>query len=66
MLKAILRQEQRSMNERCPHCEGRLIEKHHETVTEREKTIVFVYFRCVRCGKWTKRESEPYENSERG
>jgi len=53
------------MNERCPHCEGRLIEKHHEAVIEREPTIVFVYFRCVRCGKWTKRESEPYENSER-
>jgi len=65
LLKAILEQEQRSMNERCPHCEGRLIEKHYEAVIEREKTIVFVYFRCVRCGKWTKRESEPHKNSER-
>jgi DNA-directed RNA polymerase subunit RPC12/RpoP len=25
LLKAILKQEQRSMNERCPHCEGRLM-----------------------------------------
>ncbi len=45
-----------SMNVKCPHCGGRLIEKHEEVETERGKEVVFVFFRCVRCGKWTKRE----------
>lgn len=46
----------RMPKQECPHCGGRPIEKHDETVTERGNTIVFVYFRCLRCGKWTKRE----------
>jgi len=45
-----------TLNEECPHCGGRLIEKHEETMVEEGKTIVFVHLRCVKCGKWTKRE----------
>jgi uncharacterized protein with PIN domain len=45
-----------TLNEECPHCGGRLIEKHEETMIEEGKTIVFVHLRCVKCGKWTKRE----------
>ncbi len=45
-----------STNKECPHCVGRLIEKHEEVETERGKEVVFVFFRCVSCGKWTKRE----------
>ena len=44
------------LKEECPYCGGRLIEKHEETKTENGKTVVFVHFRCVKCGKWTKRE----------
>ena len=44
------------MSEECPHCGGRLIEKHEEVETERGKEIKFIFFRCVSCGKWTKIE----------
>lgn len=44
------------MNVKCPQCGGRLIEKHEEVETERGKEVVFVFFRCVKCGKWVKRE----------
>jgi len=42
--------------EDCPHCGGRLIEKHQETQVEKGRMVVFVHFRCVKCGKWAKRE----------
>jgi len=45
-----------TMNMECPHCGGRLIEKHEEVETDRGNEVVFVFFRCVSCGKWTKRE----------
>ena len=45
-----------TLNEDCPYCRGRLIEKHEEIKVERGKTIVFVHFRCVKCGKWIKQE----------
>ncbi len=52
---AILERMQ-TMNVECPHCGGRLIEKHEEVEIERGNEVVFVFFRCVSCGKWTKRE----------
>ena len=44
------------MNEECPHCGGRLIEKHEEVETERGKETKFIFFRCVSCRKWIKKE----------
>ncbi len=44
------------MNVECPHCGGRLIEKHEEVETDRGKEVVFVFFRCVKCRKWIKKE----------
>jgi len=46
------------MVEMCPHCGGRLIEKHEETEVVAGKTIVSIFFRCVSCGKWTKKEKK--------
>jgi len=40
----------------CPHCGGKLIEKHEETEVEPGKTTVYIFFRCVSCGKWNKKE----------
>ena len=48
------------MVEMCPHCGGRLIEKHEETEVVAGKTIVSIFFRCVSCGKWTKKEKKPH------
>jgi DNA-directed RNA polymerase subunit RPC12/RpoP len=44
------------MAEVCPHCGGRLIEKHEETEEIPGKTTLYLFYRCVRCGKWTKKE----------
>jgi hypothetical protein len=44
------------MNEVCPHCGGRLIEKHEEVETESGKDVVSVFFRVVTFGKLLKRE----------
>jgi DNA-directed RNA polymerase subunit RPC12/RpoP len=46
------------MAEVCPHCGGKLIEKHEETEVEPGKTTVYIFFRCVSCGKWTKKEKK--------
>lgn len=45
-----------TLNEECPSCGGRLIEKHEETKVDEGKTTVLVHFRCMKCGKWIKRE----------
>ncbi len=45
-----------STNKECPHCGGRLIEKHEEKEIERGAEVVYVFFRCVKCRKWIKRE----------
>jgi len=45
-----------TMTEVCPHCGGRLIEKHDEVETERGKETKFIFFRCVNCRKWIKKE----------
>ena len=47
------------MNEECPHCGGKLIEKHDEIVEERGKTIQVIHYRCISCGKWTEERMEP-------
>ena len=44
------------MDESCPQCGGRLIEKHEEVESERGRTVVSIFYRCVRCGRWVKRE----------
>ncbi|MBN2228275.1 MAG: hypothetical protein JW779_01705 [Candidatus Thorarchaeota archaeon] len=44
------------MVEVCPHCGGKLIEKHEEVQEVRREEIVFIFYRCVSCGKWTKKE----------
>ncbi|MHA1882665.1 MAG: hypothetical protein ACTSUO_06430 [Candidatus Thorarchaeota archaeon] len=50
------------MKNECPHCGGRLIEKHSEEVTERGQTTKLIHLRCLNCGKWTKYE-EPIQKT---
>jgi hypothetical protein len=43
------------MNDECPHCGGKMIEKHDEMAEERRKWIQFIHHCCINCGKWIKK-----------
>jgi len=44
------------MTDKCPHCEGMLLEKHEEFIVEQGEKMKVLHLRCIRCGKWTKQE----------
>ncbi len=50
------------MDESCPQCAGRLIEKHEQVESEKGREVTFVFYRCVRCGKWVRREKTPADS----
>jgi DNA-directed RNA polymerase subunit RPC12/RpoP len=51
------------MDDSCPQCGGRLIEKHEEAESDRGRRVVFVFYRCVKCGRWVKREKTSAEGT---
>ncbi|MFW9908414.1 MAG: hypothetical protein ACFFEF_07550 [Candidatus Thorarchaeota archaeon] len=46
------------MIDKCPHCGGRLKEKHDESVVEQGRTVKYIHLRCITCGKWAKYKTE--------